>query len=94
MARITSKRQVTIPKAIADRYGIQPGDDVEFLPAGDAIRMHRRAIRPVSIDRTTRVGLFDRATERQERRQAGRRAEPPGDRGWRREDLYGRAGAR
>ena len=34
MSRVTSKLQVTIPKEIARRYGIEPGTDVEWLPAG------------------------------------------------------------
>jgi hypothetical protein len=39
-----------------------------------------------------RLRLFDEATRRQRRRQAGRKylKEPP-DRGWKREDLYDRA---
>jgi AbrB family looped-hinge helix DNA binding protein len=39
MAKVTSKRQVTVPKAIAEQYGIRPGDEIEWLPAGDAIRV-------------------------------------------------------
>jgi AbrB family looped-hinge helix DNA binding protein len=31
MAKVTSKLQVTIPKAIADRYRIRPGDEIEFV---------------------------------------------------------------
>jgi AbrB family looped-hinge helix DNA binding protein len=36
MSKVTSKLQVTIPKAIAVKYGIRPGDDVrwEELPRG------------------------------------------------------------
>ena len=36
MSRVTSKLQVTIPKAVADRYGIAPGVEIAFEPAGDA----------------------------------------------------------
>ena len=39
MAKVTSKLQVTIPKHIAEEYGIAPGDEVEFVPAGDSIRV-------------------------------------------------------
>lgn len=35
---MTSKLQMTIPKAIADQYGIRPGDRVEVQAAGEAIR--------------------------------------------------------
>ncbi len=39
MAKVTSKLQVTVPKAIADRYGIRPGDEIEWVAAGDTIRV-------------------------------------------------------
>jgi bifunctional DNA-binding transcriptional regulator/antitoxin component of YhaV-PrlF toxin-antitoxin module len=29
MAKVTSKRQVTVAKEIADRYGIEPGAEIE-----------------------------------------------------------------
>lgn len=94
MARVTSKRQVTIPKAIADQYGIEPGDEIEFHPAGDAIRVQRPAARSTALDRAQRLESFDRATERQELRQAGQKHRASPDRGWRREDLYERGSAR
>ncbi len=89
MARVTSKLQVTIPKAIAQRYRIQPGEEVEFLPAGEAIRLVPQADRHRQPDRGRRLELFDRATERQRARQAARSTEShPTERGWRRQDLY------
>jgi bifunctional DNA-binding transcriptional regulator/antitoxin component of YhaV-PrlF toxin-antitoxin module len=91
---VTSKLQVTIPKAIAQRYGIEPGTDIEWLPAGEAIRVVPAANPERAPDRGRRLDLFDRATERQGRRQAGREPAAPGaGRGWRREDVYVRAGA-
>ena len=39
MAKVTSKLQVTIPKAIADRHGLRPGDEIEWVSTGDAIRV-------------------------------------------------------
>jgi AbrB family looped-hinge helix DNA binding protein len=95
MARVTSKLQVTIPKAIAERYGIEPGAEIEWLPAGEAIRVVPPADRQRAPDRARRLELFDRATERQRLRQTGKRADGVvAERGWRREDLYarGRAG--
>lgn len=90
MARVTSKRQVTIPKAIADRYDIAPGDEIEFKPAGEAIRVEAGArAQRASLSRAQRLQLFDRATERQRGRQR-RNPAAAGGRGWRREDLYGR----
>lgn len=32
---VTSKGQVTIPKAVRDRLGIKPGTEVEFQPTED-----------------------------------------------------------
>jgi bifunctional DNA-binding transcriptional regulator/antitoxin component of YhaV-PrlF toxin-antitoxin module len=88
---VTSKLQVTIPKAIAQRYGIEPGSDVDWLPAGEAIRVVPNADRRRETDRIRRLELFDRATERQRERQSGRGATVSADdRGWRREDLYAR----
>ena len=94
MAKVTSKLQVTIPKHIADRYGIAPGDDIEFVPAGDSIRVvtaHQR----VSVPRLSvaeRLRLFDEATARQRLREKEMKipATPPAERDWRREDLYTR----
>ena len=34
MAKVTSKRQLTVPKFIADQYGIKPGDQLDWVPAG------------------------------------------------------------
>lgn len=95
MARVTSKLQVTVPKAIADQYGIRPGDEIEWLPAGDAIRVLPAGRKATPADVETRLKLFDAATGRQQRRPSRRRqAGPPRERGWRREELYGRGRAR
>ncbi len=91
MARVTSKLQVTIPKALAQRYGIEPGEDIEFLPAGEAIRVVPQTGRRRADDRARRLRLFDRSTERQRARQAaGTLAPGEPDRGWSREDAYER----
>ncbi len=91
MAKVTSKLQVTIPKAIADQYGIKPGDEIEFQAAGDVIRVvppGRRYGPRLSLAERRR--LFDESTARQREREKGRSWPTPlsGDRGWRREDLY------
>lgn len=90
MAKVTSKLQVTIPKRIADRYGIRPGDEIDWLEAGDAIRVLPGGDRPEDAGLAgRRVELFDAATARQHERQAGEaRAPGPEGRGWSREDLY------
>jgi AbrB family looped-hinge helix DNA binding protein len=91
---VTSKLQVTVPKAIADRYGIKPGDEIEWVPAGEAIQVIPPGGQPRRLDRLIRLKLFDAATDRQRRRQRGRRTGRAADRGWRREELYGRGRAR
>lgn len=89
---MTSKLQVTIPKAVADRYEIAPGAEVLFEPAGDVIRVVPQK-RPVP-DPRERVRLFERALARQRQREAGRVLPEAPDRGWSREDLYDRGRAR
>ena len=39
MAKVTSKLRVAIPKPVARQYGTEPGDELTFLEAGDAIRL-------------------------------------------------------
>ena len=52
MSKVTSKLQVTIPKALAERYGISPGQDVQWLQAGEAIRVvPQGAQRARAVDR-------------------------------------------
>ena len=103
MAKVTSKLQLTVPKAIAERYGIRPGDNLEWVPAGDSIRVipsnsARKGRHPRTVEE--RLKLFDQATMRQRAREANplpakASAEEPlkpheAARGWRREDLYTR----
>ena len=87
MSKVTSKLQVTVPKAIAERFGIRPGDEIQFQAAGDAIRIEPAAKRkPLSIEE--RLKLFDEATRRIRKRRW--KGEPPKHRGWTREELYDR----
>jgi AbrB family looped-hinge helix DNA binding protein len=91
VAKVTSKLQVTVPKAIADRFGMRPGDDIEWRAEGNAIRVLTRAADGGSLDRDARLRSFDEATARQlPRNRAGRRTGRAG-RGWTREELYDRA---
>ena len=39
MSKVTSRFQVTMPKKIADRYAIRPGDEIDWVAAGDVIRV-------------------------------------------------------
>ncbi|MCU0725555.1 MAG: AbrB/MazE/SpoVT family DNA-binding domain-containing protein [Planctomycetes bacterium] len=91
MAKVTSKLQVTIPKAVADQYGIRPGDRIDFVPAGEAIHVVREgAAAAARVDTEWRLEVFDRATGRIERRRKAWRGKAVRDRGWKREDLYER----
>jgi AbrB family looped-hinge helix DNA binding protein len=98
MPKVTSKLQLTVPKAIADQYGIRAGDELQWIAAGEVIRVipagkGRKAEVTPSLEE--RLELFDKATQRQRRRQAAARrsgaaGSAAGDRGWKREDLYRR----
>jgi AbrB family looped-hinge helix DNA binding protein len=92
MAKVTSKLQVTVPKVIAEQYGIHPGDEIEWVAAGETIRVIPPGRRPPVADLELRLRLFDGATARQRKREAGRGgAATAKRRGWTREDLYRRA---
>jgi AbrB family looped-hinge helix DNA binding protein len=60
MSKVTSKYRVTLPKAIAEQYGIRPGDEIDWVPAGDVIRVipSRRAIGPAA-NPESRLRWFD-----------------------------------
>src|SRR5438045_5638334 len=98
MPKVTSKLQLTVPKAVADQYRTRPGDELEWIPAGDTIRVvlvgkNARGRRELTSDE--RLKLFDQATERQRQREASsrRRVKPSrssAERGWKREDVYTR----
>ena len=93
MAKVTSKLQVTIPKAIAREYGIEPGDEIEFRPAGPQIRVvPRQAAGRARLSLAERLRLFDESRARQRQREKSMKlpTQPPADRGWTREELYTR----
>lgn len=88
MSKVTSKLQVTVPKAIAERFHIEPGDEIAWEAAGDAIRIvpERRG----AVDPASRLDIFDRATARQRARERRGGFAPAVERGWTREDLHTR----
>lgn len=82
---------MSVPKALADQYGIEPGDDLVWEPAGEALRVRLAEPRTVyAVDGRERLRLFDAASRRQVERQAGRKLRAPSDRGWARDALYDR----
>lgn len=98
MSKVTSKLQLTVPKAIAEQYGIRPGDELQWVPAGESIRVipvrkGRRIQGRLTLDE--RLRTFRESMRRQELRNQKFYAEngppdPAADRGWKREDLYTR----
>lgn len=94
MAKVTSKYQVTLPKAIADLFNIHPGDDIDWIAAGDVIRVIPPGKQGIIEDREERLRLFDQATERIRRSARKALKSRSKDRGWCREDLYTRGRAR
>ena len=89
MAKVTSKLQLTLPRDLARRYGIAPGDEIEWEAAGDVIRVVPfSAPRPLGL--TERLRMFDKATARQRERERQHAVEPATERDWKREDLYER----
>ena len=94
MAKITSKYQVTVPKTIAEKYSLRPGDDIDWVAAGEVIRVIPPGKQAAAETPEARLRLFDQATERHSRRPSARKMQRPKDRGWTREDLYGRGRSR
>jgi bifunctional DNA-binding transcriptional regulator/antitoxin component of YhaV-PrlF toxin-antitoxin module len=99
MPKVTSKLQLTVPKVIADQYGIRPGDELEWIPAGEGIRVelvNRKAKVALELTMEERVALFDDSMARVDQLQARELREAAGkgtrisreNRGWTREELY------
>lgn len=94
---MTSKLQLTVPKRIADQYGIRPGDELEWIPAGESIRVEvvrQKAKNGQELSREERLALFDEATKRRSEHEKSilsgkpRPEAPKSGRGWTREELY------
>ena len=93
---MTSKLQVTLPKTLAEQYGIEPGSEIIWEAAGEVIRVLPPSRNIAAKGRAGRLELFDAATARQRKRQISRvkpRRRLP-DRGWTREELYDRGASR
>jgi len=94
MAKVTSKYQVTIPKALAERLGLEPGHEIDWSAAGDSIRLTPARTQQPRLSVDLRLELFDQATSRLRKRRRNVVRHSTGGRGWRREDLYGRGRTR
>jgi bifunctional DNA-binding transcriptional regulator/antitoxin component of YhaV-PrlF toxin-antitoxin module len=71
MAKVTSKYQVTVPRAIAQRYRIRSGDEIEWVAADGVIHVAPSTGQITAEDRDSKLRLFDQATERHRRRPSG-----------------------
>lgn len=94
MTRVTGKLQITLPKRLADTYGIRVGDEVEIVAAGDSIAIVPAHAARSSLSPEQRLRHFDDATRRQEERQKRHPRGSAPDRGWSREELYTRGRSR
>lgn len=45
-AKVTSKGQITIPKAVRDQLGLRPGDEIEFVKDNSHFRVEKVSTRP------------------------------------------------
>jgi AbrB family looped-hinge helix DNA binding protein len=90
MAKVTSRLQVTIPRELAERNGIEPGDEVEVVESEGALRIVPAKTTPLALEQ--RVNSFRASMERQRERQKlmPPPTDPPPPRGWTREELYDR----
>ncbi len=96
---MTSKLQLTVPKKIADLYGIRPGDELDWVPAGDSIRVElvrKKARSGEQLSPQERVALFNANMKWLDEIQAEQLKEAEANpvritretRGWTREELY------
>ena len=94
MAKVTSKLQITIPKKIADEYGIKPGDELEFVPRAGGIRLVPAGTwSQPKLSPEERVRLFQESMKRADQRAKELGVKPVEDesrRDWTREELYTR----
>ena len=99
MSKVTSKLQLTVPKIIADQYGIRPGDELQWTPAGESIRVSLARNGTKAEHKLTpkeKLELFDQGSRRlskihrEQLKNAVRSKAHRQDRGWTREELYDR----
>jgi bifunctional DNA-binding transcriptional regulator/antitoxin component of YhaV-PrlF toxin-antitoxin module len=90
MSRVTSKLQLTLPKAIADLHHIQPGTEIQFESAIDCIRIYIGKSRS-ALPLEEKLRLLGEARKRQQLRNKNfHRTAKPVRRDWKRDDLYQR----
>ena len=94
VSKVTSKLQVTIPKAIADRFGIEAGGRIVWEVVGRGLRVTVPG-RERRLGAEERGRLMSESWARQRARDAiGPAFAPVEERDWTREDLYEDRGGR
>jgi AbrB family looped-hinge helix DNA binding protein len=88
VSKVTSKNQVSIPKAIADRHGIRPGTELEFVSIGNAIRVTKKTGSGHRSSLEERAKVFDQILQRIEAKKGRGEVRRSKGRGWSREELY------
>jgi len=92
MSKLTSKYQVSIPRALAKRMGLCVGDTLAWEATAGSLCARVARVTAAGRSVEDRLRLFDAATARQAARDRVRRpARGKGKgRGWSREELYAR----
>lgn len=49
--RISERGQITIPKALRDRFGMNHNMEVEITPTGEGLRIHKRTAAKHPVER-------------------------------------------
>ncbi len=88
MSKVTSKYQVSIPKALVEKVGIRVGDDLAWEDAAGTLRARVAGFAKGAMSVGEKLRVFDAATARQATRDRARRLSRGKGRGWPREDLY------
>jgi AbrB family looped-hinge helix DNA binding protein len=91
MSKVTGKFQITLPKRVVEAHGIKVGDDLEVVSEETRIALLPANRQKVEMgEPAERLDYFDRATERQKKREQSRSVTSGQSRGWSREELYSR----
>lgn len=64
MPKVTSKLQITLPKALATQYDIKPGDEIQFEGVAGAIRMIPAGRGVPRLSLAERRRLFEESDQR------------------------------
>jgi len=59
--KISDRGQITIPKALRDRFGLQMNVEVEFLPTKDGVLLQKRSRRKHPVDQV--FGILNKPSD-------------------------------